>query len=168
MTCRPRTDKEHSENRGPDDHHWLDEQCLQPITPVYGCSPLCNACIWVLQRSFSTKSIKYSTHVRYWTTLSSSADQGCHLCIHLRDQWDKYMGDNRATAHIMSRTYAYGGENGRVVVFYRGTNPDGDTRPRSIKFFFLNPACESHFSCNPIQVVPRHSNPSSRSNYISQ
>ena len=156
MICRPRSDKEHSEKREPDDDLWLDKQCLEPITSVPGCSRLCNACLWVLQRSVSQRFCKDTTHLRYRTTLSSLADRGCHLCIHLLDQWDEHVDDNRATAHIMSHAYVALGKNGRVVFFYRDV-----ISSKSVKFYILKPACESHFTCNPIQVVPRHSNPSS-------
>ena len=139
----PRTDKKHSKKREPDDHLWLDKQCLKPIMEVPGCSRLCNTCLWVLQRSVSHKPGKNTRHVQYWTTLSSSADRGCHLCIYLRDQWDKYIGNDRATEHTLSHALANEVENGRAVIFYRGKSPSKELNPKRIKFDFLNPACES-------------------------
>ena len=139
----PKTDMKYSQQREPDDRLWLDKQCLEPIMKVPGCSRLCDACLRVLQRSVSHKPCEKTRHVQYWNTLSSSADRGCHLCTHLRDQWEKHMGNDRATEHILSHALAEKVKSGRAVFFYRGKTPSKEVNPKSIKFDFLNPACES-------------------------
>ena len=155
----PMTDKKHSEKGEVDDQFWLDKQCLEPIISVPDCSRLCNACLWVLQQIVSHKSRRTTRHVEPWTTLSSSADRGCQLCIYLRNQWYKYMGNDKETGHIVSHALAF--RNGGAVIFYPGEKFNSEVWSKSIEFDFLNPACESHFTYDPIQVAPRHSNSSS-------
>ena len=53
------------------------------------------------------------------------------------------MGNDRATEHILSHALADDVKIGRAVFFYRGKSPSKEVNPKSIKFDFLNPACES-------------------------
>ena len=127
---------------------WLDKLCLGPIKLVPGCSRLCNACLRVLQHSESPLRIK---HLRYWTTLKSSADRGCRLCIYLLEHWYEDLDDHSEIAHVES--FADVSDEKKSVSFNRTSY-----RFSGVLFEFVNPACpacKSKSMCNPIQVTPR-------------
>ena len=65
---------------------WLDKQCLEPITPVPGCSALYNACLYVLGCTHTHIPLRQRTpqsHERQVRILKTSARRGCVLCGHL-------------------------------------------------------------------------------------
>ena len=64
---------------------WLDDLCMEPITPVPGFSKLCNACIKVFRgdipwRPDDTEQTLYVRHIRCFEVLKISAQRGCRLC----------------------------------------------------------------------------------------
>ena len=162
MMCKSESDSESDKDDGLF-RAWLDEYCLGPITSVHGCSHLCNACLLILGLSAPSAAEKIDhngdmlvRHLRYWTTLRSSAERGCLLCIYLLDRW-KWSGDEyKATTLLRSQATVLVGDHG--VEFHCSIS--------SIHAFFylVNPACKSQHTCNPIQMLPRHSKTSSESN----
>lgn len=75
------------------EYQWMDQQCLNPIRSVPGCSRLRDACLWIFQQSpveMQQDSVQmregtpvYRGHLRYLGTLLESMMQGCLLCIRL-------------------------------------------------------------------------------------
>ena len=61
---------------------WLDDLCLEPITPVAGFSKLCNACIKIFRDDVWERNDyhRLEKHIRYSDVLDLSARRGCRLC----------------------------------------------------------------------------------------
>ena len=163
MMCDSISDEDEIESQESEDE-FLDEICLEPITSVHGCSRLCNACLLILKLSawkeLSHSEIVLLRHLRYWTTLRSSAERGCLLCIYLLDRWKGSEDVYEATALVRSQARLVFGDH--EVLF------ECSMSGFAVVFYLVNPACKSHSICNPIQVLPRHSNISSGSNDTSQ
>ena len=164
MTCDSESDEDEIESKTSDHDFWLDEFCLEPFMPLFGCSQLCNACSLILELS-AWKELSHNKcasihHLRYWTTLRSSAERGCLLCTRLLDEWKGYGDEYEETAIVSSKALVEVGDHG--VSFCCSLSN------LSPFFCIVNPACKFHFKCIPIQMLPRNSNTSSRSNDVSQ
>ena len=151
MMCTSERDSE-SDGDGGEFWVWLDELCLEPITSVHGCSRLCNACLRILKLSAAKMIGDHERmllrHLRYWTTLRSSAERGCLLCIRLLDRWKGSEDDRRATALVES--FAFVRLGGHEVFFQSSMLKDYEI------FDLVSPACKSQSLCNPIQMLLRH------------